>query len=470
MFRRRRLTFAVLAVGGLLAAGYAGVWWYVQSGGWAGVAAASRTLDRDDPGWRLDDLAADHNRAADDGPNGAAAILAAFQAAGGPPPRPDPDFYDELFAQPVSNRRPLAPLWRAVQFRARYAPAHAAALRAAALTRGGFPFHPTQPNPYATLLPFTQNCRAVANVLQVEAVVRAAGRRPGAVLPALRASLAAPRLIGAEPTLISQLCRMAMAQVAVSNVERALAWGAPLADAELAELQSGLAAELAFPRLTVGARGERALGMRAMEGLNARQLPPTAILPTKALPAGGAVSPALEFELLRAGLGNDAATLLDEYNRMVTASELPPGPARRAAMMADRPAALGPVGSALWPAWSKVAAAEDRVRARLGTAVAALGCERFRLRTGRWPEQLAEVPADLLPNPPADPYTGEALRGRRTADGFVVYAVGEDLADDGGRNLNLWTTPPKTPMDVGFRLWDADQRGLPAGPDAEPGP
>ena len=95
---------------------------------------------------------------------------------------------------------------------------------------------------------------------------------------------------------------------------------------------------------------------------------------------------------------------------------------------------------------------------------AAIGVERFRLKLGRWPNSLDEVVAvRLLDNVPEDPYDGNALRYRKTADGAVVYSVGKDGkyqgdALDDGRSYNSGLLP------LEFRLWDEAHRAQPPRP------
>jgi hypothetical protein len=68
----------------------------------------------------------------------------------------------------------------------------------------------------------------------------------------------------------------------------------------------------------------------------------------------------------------------------------------------------------------------------------------------------------LLAEVPLDPYDGQPLRYRRTEDGVVVYAVGDDGVDNGG---NLDRERPNQPgVDVGFRLWDVKHRRRPPRP------
>jgi hypothetical protein len=108
----------------------------------------------------------------------------------------------------------------------------------------------------------------------------------------------------------------------------------------------------------------------------------------------------------------------------------------------------------------------DRLcQAELHTAATALAIERYRLAHGMWPTTLADVTGDrFLSSIPADPYDGRPLRYLVGPDGVVVYSVGPDRRDDGGKR------PPGarnhhgnfSNADVGFRLLNPDRRGRPA--------
>lgn len=70
-----------------------------------------------------------------------------------------------------------------------------------------------------------------------------------------------------------------------------------------------------------------------------------------------------------------------------------------------------------------------------GMAVAAIALERFRLRTGEFPEQLAMLVPDFLESIPKDHLDGGPLKYQRESDGsFVLYSAGEDCKDDGGNS------------------------------------
>jgi hypothetical protein len=75
--------------------------------------------------------------------------------------------------------------------------------------------------------------------------------------------------------------------------------------------------------------------------------------------------------------------------------------------------------------------------AHLRMALTALAVERFRLGMGRWPQSLGALAPAYLEAAPDDPFDGKPLRYRRLDGGFVVYSVGRDGVDDGGKDGSL---------------------------------
>jgi hypothetical protein len=94
--------------------------------------------------------------------------------------------------------------------------------------------------------------------------------------------------------------------------------------------------------------------------------------------------------------------------------------------------------------------------------VAAIAAERFRLKNGRWPNDLHELVPTFLVEVPKDPCSpGNELRWKVTATGRIVYSVGLDGKDDGG-NCDWMGENQMT--DIGFRLFDqrVQQKGKPS--------
>lgn len=73
------------------------------------------------------------------------------------------------------------------------------------------------------------------------------------------------------------------------------------------------------------------------------------------------------------------------------------------------------------------------------TARTGLACRVYKSRTGEYPEDLKTLVPGLLTAVPVDPFTGKPLVYRREGKGFIVYSVGSNLKDDGGRST--WEIP-----------------------------
>ena len=62
-----------------------------------------------------------------------------------------------------------------------------------------------------------------------------------------------------------------------------------------------------------------------------------------------------------------------------------------------------------------------------------LALELYHREHGKWPESLGELSPKYLPTLPADPITGKPLHYKIVGDRPIVYSVGVDGDDDGGR-------------------------------------
>jgi hypothetical protein len=91
--------------------------------------------------------------------------------------------------------------------------------------------------------------------------------------------------------------------------------------------------------------------------------------------------------------------------------------------------------SVMGPPLSRVANAEDRSRmwgevTRLGFALAAFKADR-----GAYPEKLAELRPQYVAAIPIDIFSGGEPRYRREDKGYILYSVGLNGKDDGGRGV-----------------------------------
>jgi hypothetical protein len=77
--------------------------------------------------------------------------------------------------------------------------------------------------------------------------------------------------------------------------------------------------------------------------------------------------------------------------------------------------------------------------ARRQAAIVVVATAQYSLTSnGRLPKDIHDLVPEFLPLLPLDTFDGEPLRYKQLPSGFVVYSVGADRIDDGGKER-----PPK---------------------------
>jgi len=82
---------------------------------------------------------------------------------------------------------------------------------------------------------------------------------------------------------------------------------------------------------------------------------------------------------------------------------------------------------------AKAPRAQARHEARIGLAQLALALKIFKAEKGKYPDFLTELVPDILPQLPQDPLTGKDFVYKKEAEGFLVYSLGENGTDEGGK-------------------------------------
>jgi len=86
------------------------------------------------------------------------------------------------------------------------------------------------------------------------------------------------------------------------------------------------------------------------------------------------------------------------------------------------------------PAAERISELLYQGRALHEATIAILGIQRWRLEKGGYPATLNElIEAGYLTKLPMDPYSGTSLIYKKTEDSFVLYSMGENFEDDGGK-------------------------------------
>jgi hypothetical protein len=341
-------------------------------------------------------------------------------------------------------------------------PALSEARRLIDFPEGQTVFAPSK-NPLATLLPYAQSSRKVARLLQQDVTRRLADGDPAGAIASVEALLNLSATIGDEPTLISQLVRIAYDQMAVESTLRVV--GQTVAPPRsLADLQARLLQESDVPWFLYGVRGERATYFDLLDKLATGEIKQGDLggdnadfLQTLKDRALGIVSQpfyrhnqALGLRLLTEVVELAKRTtweqpeLLDRWND--TLFETCKGK-RQNGMV-----------SLMMPAFDSAALACYRNACYLRCTAVAAACERYRQDAGQWPDTIDALVPRYLAELPLDPYTGQQLHFKRNPDGVVVYGLGLDRHDDAGRLQTKLESRPG--FDVGVQIFDVERRGV----------
>jgi hypothetical protein len=316
-------------------------------------------------------------------------------------------------------------------------------------------------NPLETLLPDQLATRKVATLFHYEMRYRANKGDVSEAVRACRACVCVGRSMVDEPSPLAALFRFVDVSVGTNGVEIALALGESN-EAELVALEALLADEGRHNTLLTAVRGERAMMYLFYKRVLSGEIPLDTYLglPGKMPRTGIETLIGDEKRLLRRRLPG----LLQALTRVVENARLPSH--EQAAAEAALEAEVNQSGESDpsdIASMRKIADCCRRKAARVAALRGLIAAERYRMKHGRWPTQLDDVVPEFLENVPTDPFDGKAIRMSRKTDGLVVYSVGTDGVDDGGK-LHREQSPLPPGTDIGYQLWDVAKRRRPPSP------
>jgi hypothetical protein len=308
-----------------------------------------------------------------------------------------------------------------------------------------------------TLAAHVQHVARVGEVLARDAVLQALDGESDGALRSCRAALNAGRSLGDEPMAVSQLVRARCANAAIRALERSLMYTEPSA-AALSEVQRVLADEAATPSLLIAARAIRVTYFQSLEQMRTGRFNRATYKM-----ASSRFGERFDTYADRLRAQESQAAFLRYTTAVVEIAKLPTDKQEeRLRALATPTQQLPPLLDGLTKNtdWVRFARRFHRTQAMLRCAEAAAAAERYRLEEHRWPGDLNVLVPRYLAAVPTDPFDSRPLRMRRMPDGLLIYCVGPDRVDDGGKLDRQNAEAANT--DIGFQLWDADRRGFAA--------
>ena len=280
---------------------------------------------------------------------------------------------------------------------------------------------------FAILLPSLSDIRTAARLLKLEGILHAENSDDELAVRSTISIFGIARSLAKEPVLVSQLTCSSCKFLAATTIEYCLN-RIEFNDEQLIRLIDCVRNAELISDMSQAFVGERCGGL---DFFMAPEFVKTNIV------KGKPSRPILELYKAVGLLDSDTIIYLDIMDEYIKSTQLPMYRRQEAIKAID--ARLQSISQAhvllhlIIPALSRVAILDLRSIAQLRNARVALAIERYRLAAGKLPDALADLVPDYLDSVPEDPFDGDELRYRKLEVGFVVYSIGEDLSDDGGR-------------------------------------
>jgi hypothetical protein len=272
---------------------------------------------------------------------------------------------------------------------------------------------------YTKPVPELGDVRSCAQLLCLRGVFHAGRGDPNTVVASLKDGLRLADSLRRESSFVTHRVRIACHALTISALERVLSVAA-FTDSQLRDLSAALASAdgtLDLAEVLVAEQCHMIEGYRhPLRLVGASRMDMLQQLP-------GVWQRAL-------------VDALDSMTRYIEAARLPQAQrlakfrevearARRRSFLRRRVTAV---------ALSRALGQSDlQVRARFALARTALAIERHRLATGQLPPDLDTLVPQYLEQVPVDPSDGRPIRYRHEEAGYVLWSVGADGQDNGGR-------------------------------------
>ena len=280
---------------------------------------------------------------------------------------------------------------------------------------------------FETNVPNLSELRGAVFLLKLEAILHTENGEGNLAVRSAKSCFGIARSLTKEPIMVSQLVRSACQSLAVTTIEYCIN-RIEFADEQLVELIDCVQNAECISDMSCAFVGERCMGISFFKA-------PGSVNPD--LINGIPFRPILELYKAIGLADADEIVYLDLMDGYIKSGQLPLE--KRLDAVKSVEARLQSTSKAhillhvMMPALSRITTIDIRNIAQLRTARAGLAIERYRLAAGGLPDTLTNLVPTYLNAVPTDPFDGKNLRYKKLETGFMVYSIGEDQIDDGGK-------------------------------------
>ena len=286
---------------------------------------------------------------------------------------------------------------------------------------------------FETSMPDLSEIRTGVFLLKLEAILNAENGDRDSAVNSVKSCFGIARSLAKEPLTISQLVRAACQSLAVTTIEYCIN-RLELTDEQLIELIKSVDNSECISDMSCALVGERCMGISFFKA-------PGSVNPD--LINGIPFRPILELYKAIGLADADEIIYLDLMNGYIKSIQLPLEKRLDAVKTVESKfqstSKIHILLSAMMPAASRITTIDIRNIAQLRTARVGLVIERYRLAARKLPDTLSDLVPAYLDAVPIDPFDGNDMRYKKLDVGFIVYSIGEDQIDDGGKERDLRT-------------------------------
>ncbi len=311
-----------------------------------------------------------------------------------------------------------------------------------------------------SLIPFVK-IRQSAQLLALDAMVRAEQGNSAAAATAIVDLLALGRSLKSTPTLVAQMIRVAVLRIAAFSMERSLN-RTRFTDAQLQTLALAFREADSTNELKKAFITQRCVGIwffqtsdrKALHGWFSGRLSPGRLSPSHLLPVelqGLEDNLREQWMIARLRRSKNFILYLDLMQQLIDAAGQSV-PKRMAVNDAIGQRIGGTDLDWVISNYKYTFRSDGEALAAMRAAQIALAIERYRLaRQNQLPNTLADLVPSQLNAVGIDPFDDQPLRYKKLTNGCVIYSIGGDGIDNGGLEKTS-TIPNNQPYDVTFTV------------------
>jgi len=307
---------------------------------------------------------------------------------------------------------------------------------------------------YAVRLPHLSKMRNCGRLLARDALYKAKEGKINEAVESCRACLRTGKALLDEPFYISQLVRFGTYEIMLLALEKILSENDASPEV-LKILLEELDIEESRQGYAKGLQGERCFQIDRFEEVikDPGSLPQIMHSWTgaRSQPPPGRKAYGIILSLGRPLFRRDEIFALSAMQRMIDLAKLPYHQAKADLAKIDQDILNAPfyriITRFFFPALLSGHRQEARNEARIGLAQLALALKIYKAGKGEYPDALAELVPDILPQLPQDPFTGKDFIYKKEGKGFLIYSLGENTKDEGGK----WDEKKRYQHDIPWR-------------------